>query len=318
MSEQLRKMTFQKVIDTSLPFYNDEKLEEKFDSFIKERVTEIIKHRKTTDNAKVTTKNLISFLRDEPNGLLRILGKLYLSEEKFKRIITLLRKLEGAFNKEWSIKRINKELRINDSFAQRIAKIFIDGKKDTILKEHLPRFYRERLNLTSLSEHLEKDELTIKLKDKYMGTYSNWKGDLVEGLIKSGLEKIKKKYGIGYAAGKTPIIDVTVDWAIPNLEDPYVLIMSTYQETTSSGQSTKTRDMLTCFEKISHRNIHYQENRAFINFVDGGGWLARQKDLRRLVDGCHYFLNIKTLPMLEAIVLSHVPDKYFSKQKPKS
>ncbi|GAB4407365.1 MAG: hypothetical protein OHK0032_02680 [Thermodesulfovibrionales bacterium] len=313
MSDQPKKMTFQEVIETSLPFYNDERLEEKFDSFIKGRIAEIIEHRKNKAIIGVTADSLITFLRDEPNGLLRILGKLYLSEEKFKRIITLLRKLEGIFDREWSIKRINKEIKINDSFARKIANIFINGRNDHVLKKHLPRFYRERLNLETLAEHLEEDELKIKLKDKYMGTYSNWKGDLVEGLIKAELEKIENKYGISYAAGKTSIVDVTVDWAIPNLEDPYVLIMSSYQETTSSGQSTKTRDMLICYEKITHRNIHYQENRAFVNFVDGGGWLARQKDLRRLVDGCHYFLNIKTLSMLEAIVLVHVPKKYFRK-----
>ncbi len=315
MSEQLRKLTFQEAIETSLPFYNDERLEKRFDSFINERITEIVEHRKTATIKKVTIDNLISFLRDEPNGLLRVLGKLYLSEEKFKRIITLLRKLEGSFDREWSIKRINKELRVDGSFAQKIAKIFVNGKENTLLKKHLPRFYRERLKLTSLAEHLEEDELRIKLKDKYMGTYSNWKGDLVEGLIKNELEKIGKKYGVGHAAGITSVVDVTVDWAIPNLNNPYVLIMSSYQETTSSGQSTKARDMLACYQKISHRNIQHQENRAFVNFVDGGGWLARQKDLRRLVDGCHYFLNIKTLSMLEAIVLTHVPAKYFTKQK---
>jgi hypothetical protein len=313
MPEHLKKMTFQEVIETSLPFYNDEKLEEKFDSFIKERIAEIIEHRKNKAIIGVTVDSLITFLRDEPNGLLRILGKLYLSEEKFKRIITLLRKLDGTFDREWSIKRISKEIKINDGFAHKIANIFINGRNDPTLKKHLPRFYRERLNLKTLAEHLEEDELKIKLKDKYMGTYSNWKGDLVEGLIKAELEKIENKYGISHVAGKTSIIDVTVDWAIPNLEDPYVLIMSSYQETTSSGQSTKTRDMLACYEKITHRNIHYQENRAFVNFVDGGGWLARQKDLRRLVDGCHYFLNINTLSMLEAIVLAHVPRKYFRK-----
>jgi hypothetical protein len=141
MPEYLKKMTFQEVIETSLPFYNDEKLEEKFDSFIKERIAEIIEHRKNKAIIAVTVDSLITFLRDEPNGLLRILGKLYLSEEKFKRIITLLRKLDGTFDREWSIKRISKEIKINDGFAHKIANIFINGRNDPALKKHLPRFY---------------------------------------------------------------------------------------------------------------------------------------------------------------------------------
>jgi len=49
-----------------------------------------------------------------------------------------------------------------------------------------------------------------------------------------------------------------------------------------------------------------------VNFVDGGGWLARIRDLERLVEHCHYFINLQHLDMLEAIVLQHVPERYFN------
>lgn len=45
----------------------------------------------------------------------------------------------------------------------------------------------------------------------------------------------------------------------------------------------------------------------------GGGWLARKRDLERLVDECHYFLNLQQLAMLEAIILTHVPQQFFSR-----
>jgi hypothetical protein len=86
----------------------------------------------------------------------------------------------------------------------------------------------------------------------------------------------------------------------------------TFQETTSSGQSTKARDMLAAFTRINESNSRYGENRVFVNFVDGGGWLARKRDLERLVDQCHYFINLKNLDMLEAIVLAYVPQSYIS------
>jgi len=83
--------------------------------------------------------------------------------------------------------------------------------------------------------------------------------------------------------------------------------MSSYQETTSSAQSTRARDMLACYQAIQHRNIQHRESRIFINFVDGGGWLARQADLKRLVEACHYFLNINTINMLKAIIKQNFP-----------
>jgi hypothetical protein len=300
-----RKLTFEEVIKTSVVFYNDEDVEKRFDNFIKEKAKDIIAYETT---GHVSTRVVVRFLREQPNGLKRILTILHLSEEKFKRIVTLLRKLEGEFDKEWTLTKIEKKISSDDEFAQKIAWLFINGKNDRRLVKYLPRFYRERLNLKSLREYTKEEELVIRLKEKYSGTYFNWKGDAVEDLIRRKLDSI----GVNYASGSASIVEVTVDWAIPNLEDPCVIIMSSYQETTSSGQTVKARDMLKCYESIHHRNIQHGENRAFVNFVDGGGWLARQRDLRRLLDGCHYFLNINKLDMLEGIVKNHVPQ--FSRQ----
>jgi hypothetical protein len=301
-----RKLTFDEIIETSLVFYNDEDVEKRFDNFIKEKAKDIMKYNRA--KRRVSTQEVVRFLREEPNGLKRVLTILHLSEEKFKRIITLLRKLEGKFDKEWSLARIERKIKSDQEFAQKIARLFIDGKNDNRLIKHLPRFYRERLNLKTLREYADERELIIKLKEKYRGTYFNWKGDAVENLIRRKIETI----GVHYESGSASIVDVTVDWAIPTLKDPYVIIMSSYQETTSSSQTIKARDMLKCYEAIQHRNIQRGENRAFINFVDGGGWLARQRDLRRLLDGCHYFLNINNLNMLEGIIRNHVPK--FSQQ----
>jgi len=300
-----RKLTFEEAIETSVVFFNDEDVEKRYDSFIKGKAKDIIAYE-ARDH--VSTKDVVRFLREQPDGLKRILTLLHLSEEKFKRIITLLRKLEGEFDKEWTVTRIERKIKGDDEFARKIAVLFIAGKNNRDLIKYLPRFYRERLNLKSLREYANEEELIIRLKEKYSGTYFNWKGDAVEKLIRRKLESI----GVSYASGSASLVEVTVDWAIPSLENPYVVIMSSYQETTSSGQTVKARDMLKCYEAIHHRNIQRGEHRAFVNFVDGGGWLARQRDLRRLLDGCHYFLNINNLDMLEGIVKNHVPK--FSRQ----
>jgi hypothetical protein len=47
--------------------------------------------------------------------------------------------------------------------------------------------------------------------------------------------------------------------------------------------------------------------RVFINFVDGGGWLARKRDFERLVENCDYFLNLYNLDMLEGILAQYLP-----------
>ncbi|MCS7259731.1 MAG: hypothetical protein NZ765_02980 [Anaerolineae bacterium] len=127
--------------------------------------------------------------------------------------------------------------------------------------------------------------------------------------IRQQLEHIQATHSIGYASGRSPLIETDIDFAIPSVHDPWVIIMSSFQETASSGQSTKARDMLTAYERVNRHNSRYRENRVFVNFVDGGGWLARKQDFERLVESCHYFLNLAHLDMLEAIVLKHVPRK---------
>lgn len=111
------------------------------------------------------------------------------------------------------------------------------------------------------------------------------------------------------------MVETDIDFAIPSTDDPWVIIMSSFQETTSSGQTTKAKDMLNAYSAIVRNNSRYKEDRAFVNFVDGGGWLARRRDLERLVEQCHYFLNLHHLNMLEAIILRHVPQKYFTTER---
>jgi hypothetical protein len=147
----------------------------------------------------------------------------------------------------------------------------------------------------------------IRYKESTIGTYGALKGHKVEAKIREQLERIHSIHRISYEKGRSRFINVDIDFAIPTLNDPWVIVMSSFQETTSSGQTTKVRDMLAAYTRINESNSRFGENRAFINFVDGGGWLARKRDMERLVSQCHYFVNLQTIGLLEEIILNHVP-----------
>lgn len=312
MLEQPRKLSLQEAVDSCVVFFNNETLERKYDAFIDERLKKVEHYAGKYTLGDMDEDKLGDFLRKESEALRIVLDQLQIPQEKFLRIVSLLRKLDGSFNREWSMAKVEKVMRTDENFAQRIARLFIHGNEDPVMVEQLPKLYRERLNLKLMSSGSgDETSLRIKLKEQYIGTYTNWKGDLVEDLIKHELDRLNGTYGIAYDCGNTPLIDVSVDWAIPTLTDPYVLLMSSYQETTSSGQTTKASVMMHCYELINRRNIRNHENRVFVNFVDGGGWLARFSDFQRLVDGCHYFLNMANLNMLENIIIKHVPFHYF-------
>lgn len=107
-----------------------------------------------------------------------------------------------------------------------------------------------------------------------------------------------------------------VDLVVPSLSEPYVMVMVSYMETTSSGQTARANEQRSMYQKVREERERYPNNprRAFVNVVDGGGWLARRTDLMKLHASCDYCLNLKTLDVLKQIILAHVPARYLKKE----
>ncbi len=310
---EARKITFQEAWDSSVFFFIDEELEQEIDAQA-EALLEVAGDHRVSETAAINADNIADFLIQKANSLDVILKDIDLSQEKSMRVISLLRnlgKIPGGFETEWSVKRIKSKISREQEFAQMIADLLVDGKRDQTLEQYIPRYYLEKLDYRGI-KGMSEAARRIRYKSSLIGTYGGRKGYKVEGRIKEKLADIESRYGISYTSGRSRFIGRNIDFAIPALEDPWIIVMSSFQETTSSGQTTKATDMREAYDAVQHMNSRYRENRAFVNFVDGGGWLARKRDLERLVDQCHYFINLRHLDMLEAIVLDHVPSRYFT------
>jgi len=308
---QARKLTFQEAWDSSTVFFVDDALEDEID----EKVAELLQLAQSPLLASGSTHSLsdiLTFLGQNSDGIDVILRDIGLSDEKFMRIVSLLRKIgriPGGFDNEWSAAKIKRLLADNQAFRSIVADLLFDGVRDVALAALIPRFYLDKLNYREIGT-IPKALREIRYKESTIGTYGGRKGHQVEATIQAHLEEIQSHYGIGYEKGRSRFVNVDIDFAIPSLQDPWVIVMSSFQETTSSGQTIKTRDMRAAYNQITASNSRYNESRAFVNFIDGGGWLARKRDMERLVDECHYFINLQTLAMLESIVLMHVPRSY--------
>ncbi|MFQ6100146.1 MAG: DpnII family type II restriction endonuclease [Anaerolineae bacterium] len=310
---EARKISFQEAWDCSVIFLVDEELEREIEAKV-EALLETAQDRRVSETAEINVADIAHFLSQKGNALDVILKDIGLSEEKFMRIISLLRKLRripGDFDREWSIGKIKSKVACESDFARLIAELLVDGKRDRELEPYIPRYYLDTLNYREIKGSSQAAR-RIRYKRALIGTYGARKGHRVEEKIREKLEEIATRYGVGYGKGRSRIIETDIDFAVPDTEDPWVIIMSSFQETTSSGQTTKAKDMLSAYERVCRNNSRYRENRVFVNFVDGGGWLARKRDLERLVEHCHYFINLQHLDMLEAIVLKHVPEKHFT------
>jgi len=90
---QARKLTFQEAWDSSTVFFVDEELESEID----DRVAGLLdtsQNPHIADGKEKTTENIVAFLGEVSNALNVILRDIGLSDEKFMRIISLLRKID--------------------------------------------------------------------------------------------------------------------------------------------------------------------------------------------------------------------------------
>ncbi len=296
-------LTFEEFVQSCAIFFYDPNVEDKFNAQIETQAKQI--RSANIGHGKPRAEDILEFILNQGDGLARILGILRIPQEKFMRIVSLVRELEGPVDRnnerEWTIPKIESKIKEDsghNSFAERMIDVLLNGYKDKKLETSLPLIYRERLRLETLNEYTTEQDLMISLKDQYSASYNVMKGFAIE-------DRIKEQIGLThqtYAQGPCALVDRKVDLMIPSSVDPRIVIMSSYDETTSSSQSTRASDMIAIGEALQHANKQRGEQHYFVNVVDGGGWLSRRKDLRRMYDACDFCLNVAYLPQLKHII----------------
>src|ERR1043166_7492913 len=80
--------------------------------------------------------------------------------------------------------------------------------------------------------------------------------DRVDSIV-SRLQALKDEYGITFTKGQVALLGKEVDHVVPSFEDPCVLIMSSYMETTSSGQTARANEQQAMYAKLREHHIRY-------------------------------------------------------------
>jgi len=104
---------------------------------------------------------LKQFIRKDENFLGILLALTNLSQEKFLRLLTAQRFAEKDFGSEWGVKAIYRKIRSDDSFAETIARLFLEGRTSKLLSEQVAVFYLDQLSLPSNWAEVIKDENVI-------------------------------------------------------------------------------------------------------------------------------------------------------------
>src|SRR3989304_509705 len=219
---EARKLSFQEAWDSSVVFFMDEQLENAIEAEV-ESLLVTAGDSRVSDGAMITVDSISDFVVQKKDGLAVILKDIGLSEEKFMRMVSLLRKLgriPGGFDTEWGLNKIINKMMTESDFAHVVAKLLVDGKRDEQLQQYIPRYYLDTLNYREIKGSSEAARRT-RYKSSLIGTYGGKKGHRVEGKIEESLSEIEAKYGVSYGKGRSRMIETDIDFAIPSVEDPW-------------------------------------------------------------------------------------------------
>lgn len=315
-------------LSPSLPMSN---IYNEFDKFINSIIDKILSFHYTGDLTNDISNFIDLTLRKsecdnnvlvegdvENIGYTILLSCMGISREKMKNIIIPFHSKFRLLGNKPSISKVLK----NESTKKSLVDLLENGKDDNELSNilngdtvTLRRFSLSKFSsLSDLFSSL--DIVRRSLEDTYSSRMQNKKGYSTETNI---LASVVHKLGLTYEAGEVPCLapyfsrtstdgdtvsrNPRIDLVIPNMNDPKILIESTYNLTTASGQTKKVDANDSLYRAIKTYAEKNNKEVIFINFVDGGGWKSRGlADVSRLVSSCDYAINYNNLDLLEEIL----------------
>ena len=234
------------------------------------------------------------------------------SEERLKRVVSLVRFkfFKQKFRSEWNVKKISKVIISNETFRHLLTDFFINARNSKIGKE-IPLYYMRNFKLHNqdfINDLKQFNYVERILNDnEIQGKYSNQVGDYVEKkLIKKYLDIYKETVNADliYETQKEfPLLAKNLDFIIPGVNTPKILIESVYNITTGSGQSKRADQLVELFGILMRYNANNRRNKIImVNYVDGLGWVGRQNDLHRIYDASDFVLNHHNIHLLHDIL----------------
>lgn len=286
------------VIQKNTFYFYDTTFEQEYEGKIDNLAQTLLVVKNEIDTNGLKKEIFEKLLCEKENGLKALLALTGFSEEALQRLITIARivdnqefsqllnksawvEQEEGDIKEWGKSKISNLLKTNESFRQGIVNLFFEGGTVPFLAQTLPLFELKKLNIAKLKfETTALIDTIARYKEK--GSRVGIKENNAEEIIRAVL----KELGISHQAGdltelikNAPITKRTMDFIIPNKQNPQIIIESSFLSTTSSGQGDKAKTEVQMAQLIK---MHYP-NVLFVGFVDGIAWYVRKSDAKRIV-----------------------------------
>ena len=291
-------------IKSTTMFYIDEDLEQEFNDTVEKDVKEI----KSELLGIATEEGLKNYIRTNPKSLDRITSIMNISEEKFKRIITMLRIDKGYMpTGEWTLRSLRNQMTTSAEWMDEICNLLRRGARLEAYQKLIPSFYLTNfsIDVTTIGRLANDDDIRRLVRQGYEGRYNNKIGDSFYNRVYSYVKRLCDVEGLTCASKENlSAVGRMIPIAIPDIKHPRILIDVTYGITTSSAQTKYAEKTEALCDVLRDKNYQKSDNERiiYINVVDGAGWVARQSDLNKIHRSSDYLLNLNTLDTIDKIV----------------
>jgi len=290
---------FDTVINMNTFYFFNAPFEEQYEGYLSSIKETLLVLKNNIQIEGLKKELFLNLLSTNENGLVALLALTGFSKESLLRIITLIRVVDdpqlNELSKkenwcdqddienisEWSITKVKKKVLENKHFREGLVNLFFEGGTIPFLAKTLPLFELKKLSISKLDFDVDAMvDTLVRYKEK--GSYSAKSERNAESAIKQLLSILDIPFETGdldKLAAFEQAKKRTMDFIIPNKEDPKLIVECSFLVTTSSGQGDKSKTEISVRDLLKE---HYPTSR-FIGFVDGIGWYVRKNDLERMV-----------------------------------
>ena len=229
------------------------------------------------------------------------------AKERLRFLLSLIggsfERFQRLYEAEWPHKTVADFWKDNETLPIIVGLLLGEQSIQTELPKFVKRFFilpddwLDRLQDPILTTNLVASKLTSK--------YSVAVGNALEKAFRKAVATITPHY----VKGKVRIVEnKEVDIAIPNIHEPEIMVMCSYNLTTSSSQTSRAHEQERMYEGLQKHNRLTRTNGGkaaiLVNIVDGGGWLSRHKDHRRMYESCDYYFAHSQLDKFRSLIQS--------------
>jgi hypothetical protein len=253
-----------------------------------------------------TRRGLIDYIKNERESLQNIIMVLNVSEEYFKRIVTMIRARHGLeVSSEWSLNLTRNYFINNQWFQDDLCNLLLNGAEDKELAKLIPMYNLRafKIDATTIARLSNRDLMWMLLKNDFNSEFSAACSQLNLKRVEDVLINCAKRQNVSFnrdislrLAGNREQIPYAI--STHSSSAPFIFIMVGFYLTTGSTQTSFVT-------KISRLKQYIKDSAleaSVVAIIDGAGWVARHSDFEEVCSTADAVYTLNSLPEISELI----------------